>query len=257
MGLNLSNRQIASELGLNKDDVQGMTKQLRQGIECAQSEPVLSGEVEADEVYITAGPQRSTRCGAKKGRPARRRRLKGARGRGTLAKEKPPILGLIQRSGELVLRMLENVQQQTIEPIIRGCASAGTRFYTDEYDIDRRLPEWGYDDHHSVCHSRVNIPAMRTRWHSRDEDALAPNIQCVQRGTLEDRVALILTFSPGRFADVGAMAWRAAKPHRREVASRLGSHGGPTPRPRPSSLPVAAATCYTVLAAPSRRSWRR
>ena len=55
MGLNLSNRQIASELGLNKDDVQRMTKQLRQGIECAQPDPQLSGEVEANEVYVTAG----------------------------------------------------------------------------------------------------------------------------------------------------------------------------------------------------------
>jgi len=70
-----------------------------------------------------------------------------------LVKEKPPILGLIQRSGNVVLRMLENVQQQTIEPIIRSCVSEGTRFYTDEYDIYSRLTDWGYD-HHSVCHSR-------------------------------------------------------------------------------------------------------
>ena len=32
MGLNLSNRQIAAELHLNKDDVQQMTEQLRGGI---------------------------------------------------------------------------------------------------------------------------------------------------------------------------------------------------------------------------------
>jgi transposase-like protein len=32
MGLNLSNRQIAEELDLNKDDVQVMTAQLREGI---------------------------------------------------------------------------------------------------------------------------------------------------------------------------------------------------------------------------------
>jgi transposase-like protein len=31
MGLNLSNQQIAQELGLNKDDVQQMTSQLRSG----------------------------------------------------------------------------------------------------------------------------------------------------------------------------------------------------------------------------------
>jgi len=32
MGLNLSNRQIAEELDLHKDDVQDMTTRLREGI---------------------------------------------------------------------------------------------------------------------------------------------------------------------------------------------------------------------------------
>jgi transposase-like protein len=32
MGLNLSNQQLAQELGLNKDDVQQMTTQLRSGV---------------------------------------------------------------------------------------------------------------------------------------------------------------------------------------------------------------------------------
>jgi transposase-like protein len=32
MGLNLSNQQIGRELGLNKDDVQAMTQQLREGV---------------------------------------------------------------------------------------------------------------------------------------------------------------------------------------------------------------------------------
>lgn len=49
--------------------------------------------------------------------------------------------------------MLENDRQTTIEPLIRGAVAPGTRFFTDEYDIDARLPAWGYD-HHSVCHSR-------------------------------------------------------------------------------------------------------
>ena len=55
MGLNLSNQQIAQELGLNKGDVQQMTSQLRQGI-IDHKEPVaLQGEVECDEAYIVAG----------------------------------------------------------------------------------------------------------------------------------------------------------------------------------------------------------
>jgi transposase-like protein len=55
MGLNLSNRQIAQELGLNGSDVQAMTEQPRGGL-VAQAPPVrLAGEVEIDEVYVVAG----------------------------------------------------------------------------------------------------------------------------------------------------------------------------------------------------------
>ena len=55
MGLNLSNQQIAEELGLNKADVQAMTEQLRAGVVARTPEPSLSGEVECDEVYVVAG----------------------------------------------------------------------------------------------------------------------------------------------------------------------------------------------------------
>jgi hypothetical protein len=55
MGLNLSNQQIAQELGLHKGDVQQMASQLRQGI-LDHKEPVtLQDEVECDEVYNVAG----------------------------------------------------------------------------------------------------------------------------------------------------------------------------------------------------------
>jgi transposase-like protein len=55
MGLNRSNRQIAQELDLNKDDVQQMTKQLRHGIVQHKAPVRLEGEVECDEVYLAAG----------------------------------------------------------------------------------------------------------------------------------------------------------------------------------------------------------
>ena len=55
MSLNLSNRQISQELGLNKDDVYNMTKALREDIQSRGTAVVLSGEVECDEVYVVAG----------------------------------------------------------------------------------------------------------------------------------------------------------------------------------------------------------
>ena len=61
MGLNLSNRQIAMELGLNASDVQAMTEQLRHGLVAHTPAVQLEGEVEIDEVYVVAG---------RKGQPA-------------------------------------------------------------------------------------------------------------------------------------------------------------------------------------------
>src|ERR687895_56578 len=51
MGLNLSNRQIAQELGLDGSDVQAMTEQLRRGLVAKAPAVRLEGEVEIDEVY--------------------------------------------------------------------------------------------------------------------------------------------------------------------------------------------------------------
>ena len=55
MGLNLSNRQIALELGLSPSDGQAMTEQLRHGLIAKTLEVKLEGEVEIDEVYVVAG----------------------------------------------------------------------------------------------------------------------------------------------------------------------------------------------------------
>ena len=55
MGLNLSTRQIARELGLDGSDAQAMTEPLRRGL-VAKAPPVrLEGEVEIDEVCVVAG----------------------------------------------------------------------------------------------------------------------------------------------------------------------------------------------------------
>lgn len=52
-----------------------------------------------------------------------------------MEKEKPPILGMIQRSGQVVLRMLANVQQATIEKLLQATIALGTTVDTDEYNI--------------------------------------------------------------------------------------------------------------------------
>jgi len=60
-----------------------------------------------------------------------------------------------------MIQMMENVQQKTIQPIIRQAIKLGTQTYTDEYDIYDRMEEWGYQQK-SVCHSKGE--------YARDED---------------------------------------------------------------------------------------
>lgn len=68
---------------------------------------------------------------------------------------------MIQRGGQVVIRMLANVRQKTIQPLVQRWMAPGTTVYTDEYDIYDRLEEWGYQ-HKSICHSQGE--------YARDED---------------------------------------------------------------------------------------
>lgn len=45
---------------------------------------------------------------------------------------------MIQRTGEVVIRMLADVKQATIGPLIRETIVEGSVVYTDEYDIYSR-----------------------------------------------------------------------------------------------------------------------
>ncbi|MGB2748247.1 MAG: IS1595 family transposase [Thiofilum sp.] len=60
-----------------------------------------------------------------------------------------------------MIRMLANVKQATIKPLIVATVAAGTLVYTDEYNIYSRLEEWGY------AHKTVHHGAGE---YARDED---------------------------------------------------------------------------------------
>jgi transposase len=68
---------------------------------------------------------------------------------------------MLQRGGQVVIQMLENVQQVTIKPLIEQTIRPGTLIYTDEYNIYTRLIEWGYE-HQTVNHAEGE--------YARDED---------------------------------------------------------------------------------------
>lgn len=108
-----------------------MTQQLREAVDKKRPDVSLEGEVECDEVYVVAGHKGHPDAVNKKGRKGRKNWLRGARGRSTLEKEKPPIFGMIQRGGQVVIPMLENVKQVTIQPLIEAVIAPDTLIYTD------------------------------------------------------------------------------------------------------------------------------
>ena len=78
-----------------------------------------------------------------------------------MEKEKPPVFGMIERRGQVVIHLLANVQQKTIKPFMKDTIEAGTLVYTDASSMDAHLETWGYG-HKSVNHGRGE--------YARDED---------------------------------------------------------------------------------------
>lgn len=67
MSLNLSNAQIARELGLSESDLHQMASLLREGVYQKRPVVVLAGQVEADELYVIAGHKGQRGVAQKKG----------------------------------------------------------------------------------------------------------------------------------------------------------------------------------------------
>jgi transposase-like protein len=91
-----------------------------------------STDVEIDETYV----------GGKR---------KGKRGRG--AEGKTPVLGMVQRKGELKAIAVPDTKRKTVMPIIEGTVKEGTTVHTDEYSVYDILESKGYV-HKRVMHSQ-------------------------------------------------------------------------------------------------------
>ncbi|KXA99813.1 hypothetical protein AKJ40_02410, partial [candidate division MSBL1 archaeon SCGC-AAA259M10] len=73
----------------------------------------------------------------------RKRGLK-LRGRGTYEKDKPPIVGAVQRKGRVVLQEARNLSNKFIRTLLGGHVKEGSKVYHDDYTIYNYLP--GYED---------------------------------------------------------------------------------------------------------------
>lgn len=130
----ISSVQIAKFCDVTQKTAWFMLHRIRYAVEHKDFMRPLDGVVEIDEHYSG---------GSTKG---------GKRGRG--AEAKTPIVGMVEREGEIRLQVVENYKAATIMPIIRKNVKLEcTSIITDDFSAYRGMEVIAFD-HHSVNHSQ-------------------------------------------------------------------------------------------------------
>jgi transposase-like protein len=114
----------------------------------------LSGIIEADEIYQTAGHKdgRPKEDPIALNRPTRRRGKKKGPGRGSAQKDSPAIEGMVSRDSQVVVEVVDDVKRETLQPVFEKRVEKGSSVYTDTASCYSFLEEAGYH-HETVNHS--------------------------------------------------------------------------------------------------------
>jgi transposase-like protein len=128
----VSAKELERHLGVTYKCAWRMAKQIRLLFQNQDRDgQLLDDVVEADETYV----------GGKR---------RGKRGRG--AEGKTPIIGVVERDGEVRAKVVDNTRSMTIEPFIAQHVEHGTQLMTDEYRAYNRVSLLGYK-HQRINHS--------------------------------------------------------------------------------------------------------
>ncbi|HTX20585.1 MAG TPA: IS1595 family transposase [Candidatus Aquilonibacter sp.] len=133
----ISSVQLAKHIGVTQKTAWFMAHRIR----AAKSQAVtkLSGRIEADETYIGGKVPNMSK--------SRRRKFAGQTG----GAGKTPLVGILQRGGEIQVKVAEAVNRQTLVPNIIENVQKGSFVYTDENVCYRGLHRAGFI-HNQVQH---------------------------------------------------------------------------------------------------------
>ncbi|MBI2971639.1 MAG: IS1595 family transposase [Candidatus Aenigmarchaeota archaeon] len=129
----ISINKITQELGREYKNIHTIAKKIMNNVYEKRFLETLSGKVEIDEMYIAAGEKGSKTLK----RPPRKRGLK-LRGRGTYDKDKPPIVGSVERKGKITLRVLPNMRKRSVNKVPKRIDKKSS-VYTDDFTAYSRL----------------------------------------------------------------------------------------------------------------------
>ncbi|WP_288368952.1 IS1595 family transposase [uncultured Roseivirga sp.] len=142
----ISSVQLSIDLGITQKTAWFVLHRIREMLK--EKAPAMLGEnnmVEADETYIGG---RETN---KHFRHRRSRENKLLRNDGKPYKEKKIVLGLIERSGKVVLRHVPNATKENMVSFIEQHVPEGARLNTDEFKGYSGLGKWY--NHETINHS--------------------------------------------------------------------------------------------------------
>jgi len=112
----ISARQLARDIGVNKDTAWYMAMRIRRAM--IEQRELLQGIVEMDETYIGGKPRKGTGQVNK-------------RGRGT---KKTPVVGIVQRGGKVKAKPVKNLKGRTLASLVRENVATDTAtVITDEF----------------------------------------------------------------------------------------------------------------------------
>lgn len=127
----ISSMQLSRYISVTQKSAWFMLQRIRFALEKSGGNGFLQHVIEVDETYV--GGKRS-----------------GKRGRG--ADGKTPVVGMVERQGEVRARATVDTKAKTIQKLVRENVKIGSLLLTDEYRSYSRLEEDGYH-HGTVIHS--------------------------------------------------------------------------------------------------------
>lgn len=138
----ISSLQLSRDIGVNKNTGWYLQKRIREAM--GDDGGILQGIVEADETYIG---------GSLKHKHAKEKDVKGYHKCGM--EHKTPVLGMVQRRGKIIVRVLEKAWGNEIKPAIKKAVSKDSALVTDGFGGYKDLGE--YFKHHAIVNHSKNI----------------------------------------------------------------------------------------------------
>jgi transposase-like protein len=134
----VSAKELERQLGVTYKTAWRIAKQIRKL--CAEQISKLENNVEADETYY----------GGKEANKHYDKKTPHTQGRST--KTKAPIIGAVERQGNIVAKVVTNVDSTVIRPFLREHVSIEAKINTDEYKGYNGIDKFGYN-HDTVNHN--------------------------------------------------------------------------------------------------------